>query len=57
MQFALGKAKQFLTAVQTFDPQSSLDDDPSWEERIITAVAVSLALVVVAAVAVLMGTA
>lgn len=48
MPFDIGHSDRVATA---YDPE----DDATWAERIITAVGVSLAVLVVAAVAVLMG--
>jgi hypothetical protein len=55
MPHALGKAKELLTAVQTFGPQASVDEGSSYAQRAITAIAVSFAVLVVALIAVLMG--
>jgi hypothetical protein len=49
-------AKQLYTAVQTFDAET-FDEHPSWAERIIVAIAIALAVVIVGAVGVLMGVA
>jgi hypothetical protein len=49
------KAKQLYAAVQAFDPD--FDEHPKWAERIIVAVAIALAVVIVTAVGVLMGVA
>ena len=54
MHFAIGKAKQFVSAVQAFDPEA-VEEDAGWAEKIVTSVAVFLAVIVVSAVAVLMG--
>jgi len=56
MLFDTGKAKQLYTAVQTFDAEA-FDEHPSWAERIIIAVAITLAVVIVTAVGVLLGVA
>lgn len=50
-------AKQLYTSVQAFDPETAFDEHPSWAERIIVAVAIGLAVVIVGAVGVLMGVA
>ena len=55
MPHALGKAKEIFTAVQTFDPLASVDEELSYAQRAITAIAVSFAVLVVALIAVLMG--
>jgi hypothetical protein len=56
MLFNTGKAKQLYTAVHTFDADV-FDEHPSWAERIIIAVAIALAVVIVTAVGVLLGVA
>ena len=55
MHLVIGKAKQILSAVQAADPQAPAEPDAGWTEKIVTALAVSLAVLVVAVVAVLMG--
>jgi hypothetical protein len=54
MLFDTGRAKQLYTAVQMSDADA-LDEHPSWAERIIVAVAIALAVVIITAVTIMMG--
>ncbi len=50
-------AKQLYTAAHTFDSDTAFDENPSWAERIIIAVAIGLAVLIVTAIGVLLGAA